>query len=189
MAEHFVENYENMTDAQLVRLFNAGKYEILGILISRYIPVIRYYAKHYASFGLDEEDLVQEGLVALYTAVKDFEETKASFSTFVSLCVCRGIRSAVKAKTRRRIIPSEMLSPLDDVEIADVNSPEKIFFDKENYQLLTDSIKVKLSALEYRVLQLFLSGIGYVAIADKLKISVKSVDNSLKRIRKKLKNK
>ena len=81
------------------------------------------------------------------------------------------------------------MSPIDEVEITDSNSPEKIFFDKESFKNLTDSIRLELSGLEYSVLQLFLEGNKYIGIAKRLSITEKSVNNALLRIRKKLKNK
>ena len=122
-------------------------------------------------------------------AVKNFDGERSSFSTFAALCIKRSVLASLKQSRRRKDIPDGLLSPIDEVEITDPNSPEKIFFDKESYKNLTDSIRLELSGLEYSVLQLFLEGNKYIDIAKRLSISEKSVNNALLRIRKKLKNK
>lgn len=186
MGKDFVKCYEKMSNEELVSLIKNGEYQPLGEIIGRHMSVINYYAKLFGFSEADREDLVQEGLLALYNAVKSYQPHKAAFTTFASLCIRRAIYSAAKLKNHRDIIPEDLISSVDDTIVTDNKDPERIFFEKEDFRLLTDSIKVELSALEYRVLRLFLSGNGYAAIADKLGISVKSVDNSLKRIRSKL---
>lgn len=188
MSIDFVENYENMSDEELVALINDGDFELLQVIITRYLPCIRHYAVLYCEES-EREDAVQEATYALYSAVKNFDGEKSSFSTFATLCIKRSVIASLKHLKRCKNIPNELLSPIDEVEITDSNSPEKIFFDKESYKNLTDSIKLELSGLEYSVLQLFLEGNKYIDIAKKLSITEKSVNNALLRIRKKLKNK
>ncbi len=188
MSIDFVENYEDMSDEKIVDLINGGNYELLQIIISRYLPRILQYVNKYCAES-EREDAVQEATCALYSAIKNFKRERASFATFASLCIKRSVFSGLKHQNRRRNIPDELLSPIDGVEIADVNSPEKIFFEKENYKTLTDDIRLELSRLEYSVLQLFLAGRKYSEIAGALGITEKSVNNALLRIRKKLKNK
>ena len=188
MSIDFVENYEKMSDEEIIAQINNGDFELLQIIISRYLPIIHYYVNLYCS-DMEREDAVQEATYAVYSAVKNFDLEKSSFSTFASLCIKRSVLSTHKQSTRRKIIPDELLSPIDEAEITDSNSPEKIFFEKESYKNLTNSIKLELSGLEYSVLQLFLEGNKYIDIAKRLSISEKSVNNALLRIRKKLKNK
>ena len=188
MSIDFVENYENMSDEEIVALVNKGDFELLQIIISRYLPCIHRYASLYLSEN-EREDAVQEATYALYSAVKNFDSKKSSFSTFAVLCIKRSLASSLKQSKRRKNIPDELISSIDEIELTDSNSPEKIFFDRESYKTLTDSIKLELSGLEYSVLQLFLEGERYIDIAKKLSISEKSVNNALLRIRKKLKNK
>ncbi|MBR7133435.1 MAG: sigma-70 family RNA polymerase sigma factor [Clostridia bacterium] len=188
MGIDFVENYENLSDNELVSLINQGNYELLQIIISRYYSTILYYVKKYCPEN-HREDAVQEAIFALYSAVKSFDSAKSSFSTFASLCIKRAVISVLKGQRCKRNIPDELLSPIDGLEIIDSNSPEKIFFDREDYKTLTDTIKLELSKLEYEVLQLYLSGANYSDIALRLSITEKAVDNSLTRIRRKLKGK
>ena len=172
----------------MIEKINNGDYELLAVIIDRYYPVVLYYTKKYCPADYSE-DAVQEALLALYSAVKDFDSQKSSFSTFASVCIKRSLISVLKSRNRKKSIPDELMSPIDELQIVDSNSPEKIFFDREDYKSLTDTIKLELSSLEYKVLQLYLSGERYSDIAKELNISEKSVDNSLWRIRKKLKDK
>ncbi len=160
----------------------------MQVIIERYYPVILYYARKYAPDDL-REDAVQEGNLALFSAVKNYNLKKASFSTFASLCVKRAVIAVLRGKNRKKDIPDELMSSIEELELIDANTPEKILIDRENLRTLTDSIKVELSSLEYKILQLHLSGNNYSQIALKLEISEKSVDNALSRVRKKLKSK
>ncbi|MGN0492789.1 MAG: sigma-70 family RNA polymerase sigma factor [Acutalibacteraceae bacterium] len=186
MSIDFVENYENLSDEEIVSLINGGDFELLQVIIERYLPQIHFYADKYCAQS-EREDAVQEATYALYSAVKNYDMQKSSFSTFAALCIKRSVITSAKRLKSRKKIPDELLSPIDEVEITDSNSPEKIFFDRESYKTLTDSIRLELSGLEYSVLQLFLSGKRYIEIANVLGISEKSVNNALLRIRKKLK--
>ena len=188
MSIDFVENYDNLTDEEIVSLINGGDFELLQVIIARYLPRIHYYVGSYCAEN-EREDAVQEATYALYSAVKNFDGKKSSFSTFAALCIKRSVIASLKQSKRRKNIPDELLSPIDEVEITDSNSPEKIFFDKESFKNLTDSIRLELSGLEYSVLQLFLEGNKYIDIAKRVSITEKSVNNALLRIRKKLKNK
>ncbi len=188
MSNNFVENNKKLTDNELIEKINKGDYELLAVIIERYYPVIVYYTEKYCPADYSE-DAIQEALIALYSAVKDFDSQKASFSTFASLCIKRSLISVLKSRNRKKSIPDELMSSIDELQIIDSNTPEKIFIDREDYKSLTDSIKLELSSLEYKVLQLYLSGEKYCDIAIKLNISEKAVDNSLSRIRKKLKDK
>ena len=136
---------------------------------------------------LEREDAIQEATYALYSAVKNYKSGKSSFSTFAMLCIKRSLFLSFKKTNRQKDVPDDLVTSLDSVEIADCNSPEKIFFDRESLKSLTDSIRLELSGLEYSVLTLFLEGKSYSQIADELVISEKSVNNALIRIRKKLK--
>lgn len=186
MSIDFVENYDTLSDELIVESINKGNYELLGIIISRHLPKIVYYVNKYCSES-EREDIAQEATYALYSALKSFDANKSSFSTFASLCIKRSVISHIKHSKKN--IPNEILDSFDEIEIPDSNTPEKIFFDKENLNILKDNIKLDLSVFEYNVLQLFLEGNKYAEIADKLNISEKSVNNALLRIRRKLKDK
>ena len=188
MGINFVENGKNMTDGEIVKEIAGGNYELLCVIIERYNPVIFRYINKYCPESY-REDAVQEVTLALYSAIKDFDETKSSFYTFATVCIKRAVISILRNLQRKKDIPDELLYSIENEEIADNNSPEKIFFERENYKSLTDTIRLELSSLELDVLQLYLSGEKYSDIAARLDISEKSVDNSLARIRKKLKSK
>ncbi|MGI6279704.1 MAG: sigma-70 family RNA polymerase sigma factor [Acutalibacteraceae bacterium] len=186
MRKEFVGNYENMSDDEIVSLIKSGNLEPIGTLINRYYPTILMYVNQLCPAEW-REDAVQEATFALYSAIKGYNREKSSFPTFADLCIKRSVIAYLKAQNRKKVIPSQLVSPIDEVVLADCNSPEKIFFDRNDYEVLTDTIKLELSSLEYKVLQLYLSGYKYAAIAGILDISEKSVSNALLRIRKKLK--
>lgn len=186
MSKNFVENYEKLNDDEIVVSIREGNYEMLQVIIDRYYPTMYAYIKKYCPSDY-AEDALQEATLALYSAVKEFDSKKASFSTFATLCIKRALISVLKNRQRKKDIPQELLLSIEDTDLIDSNSPEKIFFDREDYKSLADTIKLELSSLEYEVLQLYLSGERYSDIAVKLNIPEKSVDNSLARIRKKLK--
>ncbi len=186
MGKKFVENYENVSDETIVSLVNNGDFEPVGILIKRYYSTILMYIEQLCPPEI-KEDAIQEATVALYSAIKAFDNEKSSFSTFAGICIKRSVMSFVKSQSRKKAIPSQLVSSLEDIEIADSNSPEKIFFEKDDFKTLTDNIKLELSPLEYKVLQLYIMGYRYSVIADELELTVKSVNNAMLRIRKKLK--
>lgn len=186
MGKKIVENYENLSDEEIVSLVNNGDFEPIGILIKRYYSTILMYIEQLCPVEI-KEDAIQEATVALYNAIKAFDSKKSSFSTFAGICIKRSVMSFVKSQSRKKAIPSQLVSSLEDIEIADSNSPEKIFFEKDDFKRLTDNIKLELSPLEYKVLQLYIMGYRYSVIADELELTVKSVNNAMLRIRKKLK--
>ncbi len=186
MRKSFVENNKKMTDNEVISLINKGQYENLQIIINRYLPLIIKTAKTYCPQNL-VEDAVQEATFALYQAVKDYIPEKSSFSAFASLCIKRAVISLSRKTVSQKAIPQDMLSSIEEVQVADNTSPEDIIIEREDFETLKDTIQLSLSDMEYSVLQLFLSGKTYSEIADVLNITEKSVDNALARIRKKLK--
>ncbi len=186
MLEKFVENYENLSDEEIVALIKGGDNALLNVLIVRYYPTIFYYVSQYFSANYSE-DAFQEATLALYSAINGYDSEKASFKTFAILCIKRALYDYIKRNNRQKDIPQDMLSSLDEVVVVDYKSPEKIFFEREAYESLAATIRLELSPLEYSVLELFLAGEKYGDIAEKLSVSEKSVDNALGRIRKKIK--
>lgn len=186
MGNTFVEINEKLSDAELIEKINNGEYELLHIIMKRYQTTITNYVNKYCPDSI-KEDAIQEASFALYSAVKSFSSEKSSFNTFASLCIKRSLFSYIRGLGNQKNIPNELLSSIDDIDIADSNSPEKIFFDKEDLNALKNNIKLELSPLEFKVLQLYLAGDSYLDIAKKLDLSEKSVNNALFRIRKKLK--
>ncbi len=179
---------EKFSDNELVALINRGEYKYLQLLINRYMPYIINVASRYNVGGFDTEDFIQEGILAIFSAVKTFDSEKASFKTFVTLCINRAMSSALtRVSGAAKHIPEGLISPIDEVELADMSSPESIFIEKESYNDLEDTIKSELSDFEYQVLCEFLIGKSYADIAESLNVTVKSVDNALRRIRSKIK--
>lgn len=188
MRPNHCDKTSQMSDSALVGFVNDGKYEYLQVLINRYMPYVISVASHYKTGGLDTEDFIQEGVLAIFSAVKSFDESKASFKTFVTLCIKRAINSALsRASGADKHIPDGLISPIDDIELPDMNNPESIFIEKESFSDLEHTLKSELSDFEYQVLCEFLTGKTYVQIAEALGVSAKSVDNALKRVRSKIK--
>ena len=186
MGKECLENFDNLSDDSIVALVKSGDYEPVGILIKRYYPTILLYVNQLCPEE-QREDAIQEATFALYSAIKGYDSQKSSFSTFASVCIKRAVISFLRSLNRKRVIPSELVSSFVEVEIVDSNSPEKIFFDRDNLESLTNNIKLELSPLEYKVLELYVSGYRYSVFADRLSITEKSVNNAMLRIRKKLK--
>ena len=178
-----------MTDEELVKVIKSGNDDVLHILVTRYTPLIKSKAKEIsASYEVDIEDLMQEGLIALYSAVKVYKNEVSLFSTFASVCIKRGMLSFCRSQNRKKDIPREKLIYADyDIEIAEVKSPEAILIEKEESYILTEDIKKILSSLEYKVLIAFIEFNSYEKIAKHLAIPVKSVNNTLCRVRRKIK--
>lgn len=188
MCKKFVEEFKNLSDEDIICHLSFGNYSEIQILINRYMPLILKNVSKYDGCGIDAEDLIQEGVIAVFSAVKAYDSTKSKFSTFVSHCVSRAIFSQVKKTVAAKRIPPSLISSLDSTEIdtIDIYDPESIYISKENYRRFKDNICSTLSELEYKVFSAFVSGDSYAKIADDLSISIKSVDNSLRRIREKL---
>lgn len=188
MQPDFSEETTKISDNDLVNFINNGEYAYLQVLINRYLPYVISVASRYRAGGFDAEDFIQEGMVAIFSAVKSFDCRKASFKTFVTLCINRAIASAaLRASGAEKHIPDGLISPIDDVELPDMSSPESIYIEKESYNHLEHTIKKELSDFEYQVLCEFLIGKTYAEIAKSLGVSIKSVDNALKRVRSKIK--
>ena len=183
------EEYLNMTDEELVKVIKSGNDDVLHILVTRYAPVIKSKAKEFSAFyDIDIDDLMQEGLIALYSAVKVYKNEVSLFSTFASVCIKRGMLSFCRSQNRKKDIPREKLIYADyDIEIAEVKSPEAILIEKDESYILTEDIKKILSSLEYKVLIAFIEFNSYEKIANHLAIPVKSVNNTLCRVRRKIK--
>ena len=196
----FLENkYENMTDEQLIDLAQNDKHA-LESLIERYNNVVNMKANKFFMIGAEREDMVQEGMIGLYKAVKSFDLTKQnSFKTFANLCIERQLITAVKNSNRQKHIPLNSSVSLnasaydenDDttvLEVLDTNivdDPSDIIAQKEYYNVIETKIDQSLSGFEKKVLDQYKQGKSYAAIADTLETKVKSVDTAIQRIRKK----
>jgi len=196
-----LEEYTQMSDDELVELVHQGDMEAQETLIKRYKNFVLAKSRSYFLVGADREDIVQEGMIGLYKAVRDYKiERLASFRAFAELCITRQIITAIKAATRQKHQPLNtyisLNKPIYDEEsdrtLLDVlkggklSNPEALFISNETYDLIESEISSMLSDLEFDVLQEYLDGKSYQKIAEALDKHVKSVDNALQRVKRKL---
>lgn len=178
-----------MNDEELVRLFQNGDEEAGDRLLEKYKPLVLRFSRARFIPGGDRDDLIQEGMIGLYKAMRDFREGRgASFSTFAALCVDRQILRAIEASGREknRALNDAVGFTGDEEEGRGFDvSPEQILIEREEEEERLRQLRSRLSPLESQVLDLFLDGMDYKEIAAKLGKSPKSVDNALQRIRKK----
>ena len=186
MSINFVENNNKLTDEEIIKEIGGGNYRLLSVIIDRYLPLIICLTKQYLP-EIQAEDAVQEVTFAFYSAIKNYDSEKSSFSTFATTCIKRAVISQIRKNNTKKVIPQELITSIEDVEITDSNSPESILIEIENYKALTETIILELSDMEFNVFELFLEGKSYSDIAKSLSITEKAVDNALARIRKKLK--
>ena len=186
MCVNFVEKYSNLSDDELIILSRNEDDYAFNQLFDRYRNLIRQICFKHTQDSIDYEDLLQEATISFYYAVLFYDFKSSSFSTFISVCVDRGIISARKKTTAKKRVPKGMLIPLEE----DINSsefdPENLILNKESQIETSTEIKNKLSQLEFKVLTEFLKCGSYDIVAASLGISRKSVDNALARLRKKL---
>ncbi|PRX39304.1 RNA polymerase sigma-30 (SigH) subunit [Planifilum fimeticola] len=194
-------NYRTMTDEELVDGVRLGDTGALEYLINKYKNFVRAKARSYFLIGADHEDIFQEGMIGLYKAIRDFRGDKlASFKAFAELCVTRQIITAIKTATRQKHIPLNSYVSLDkpiydeDSErtLQDVltggcaTDPEELYINREEHEDIEDKMAQILSELERKVLMLYLDGRSYQEIAVDLNRHVKSIDNALQRVKRKL---
>lgn len=199
------DKYEGLSDEELIELFRDGEQEAMEILLDKYKGMVLGKARSMYILGGDSDDLIQEGMLGLFKAVRDYDSGRdASFRTFAQLCVTRQMYTAVTASSRKKHLPlntaislsrpareeggeereADLLSSLE----ADMNSnPEEYLIGQEELERLEEKINNDLSPFERQVLELRLTGMGYVEIAHVLNRDEKSTDNALQRIRIKLK--
>ena len=183
------KGYSEFSDLSLAEKVRRGDNEAFGVLSNRYGGLIRSIAERYSAAGLDRNDFSQEGLLGLLWACKAFDSEKnASFKNFASICINRRFLSLVRKDMSKKAIPKEKLLSIEDLEISDENTlnPEILMLQKEQAEDFDKLLKSRLSPLEQKVLRLYLSGMTYSDISKRLSVSLKSVDNALQRIRKKL---
>jgi len=195
-----------MSENTLVNLARSGDKQALNELMQRFKPLVKTRAKDYHLAGGDLEDLLQEGMIGLYKAVLDFDESKnPSFAAFASLCVVRQIQTAIKAAARQKHLPlntsvslhSEIPTHdteseqgqetyLDKLQDNKTPSPEAVFLGQEAFQDINNFIQSNLTALEQQVIIQQLAGKTHAEIAAVLGKNTKSIDNTIQRIRKKI---
>lgn len=196
-----LEDYRKKTDEQLIAQLRAGDDKITDFIMDKYKFLVRKKARAMYLLGGENEDLIQEGMIGLFKAVRDFDESQgASFHSFAELCVSRQMSSAITAANRKKHIPlnsyvslyerendAETTQPplMETLQTAAESDPEKIFFGKEYSEVFENTLRERLSPLENRVLYLHLLGTDYRTIAELIGKSPKTVDNALQRIKSK----
>ena len=197
----YTENYSNMKDEDLIRKIKSGDNNALDYLLKKYQEVVNMKVSRYFIIGAEKEDIIQEGLIGLYKAIKSFDpEKQNSFKSFANLCIERQLITAIKSSNRQKHMPLNSYLSLnmsaydnedDDTSIYDIfdaniiEDPLDTITKKEYYKSVEDIIDKSLSIFEKNVLNELVNGSSYTAIAQKLDSPVKSVDNAIQRIRKK----
>ncbi len=203
VSENFDEtdNLKNLKDNELVMLAKKGNKKAISILINKYKNFVRARSKFYFIIGADKEDIVQEGLIGLYKAIRDYNpDKKTSFRAFAELCIMRQIITAIKTATRQKHTPLNSYISLNkpifeengervlsDVIVSTRNvNPEEIYITLELTKDIKEKIKKYLSSLEAKVLSEYLRGLSYHEVAKSIGKHIKSVDNALQRIKRKI---
>ncbi len=184
-----------MTDEQLASLAKQGDYNAELELFNKYRNVINKFSRGYFLIGGDVEDLIQEGMIGLYKAIKNYSPDKdASFATFASLCIRRQIQSAIRnASTQKNKLLSSAVPITDEDDddygvfsITSGDRPDEALINRQTNQEIFTRLKKLLSPLEFDVLKHYLAGLSYEQISQKTNLSKKSIDNALSRIKNKL---
>lgn len=193
--------FQTLEDEELVKMVRDGDTQALDYLIKKYRNFVRAKARSYFLIGADREDIVQEGMIGLYKAIRDFQEDKlSSFKAFAELCITRQMITAIKTATRQKHIPLNSYVSLDkpiydeesDRTLMDVLSckskldPEILLIHREQFNDIEVKMSEVLSDLERQVLMHYLDGRSYQEISDDLNRHVKSIDNALQRVKRKL---
>lgn len=193
--------YEKQEDESLVELVRDGDSHALEYLINKYKNFVRAKARSYFLIGADHEDIVQEGMIGLFKAIRDYNGDKlSSFKAFAELCITRQIITAIKTATRQKHIPLNSYVSLDkpiydeesdrtllDVIVGSkVSDPEELLINQEEFDDIEGKMSEILSDLERKVLMLYLDGRSYQEISVDLNRHVKSIDNALQRVKRKL---
>ncbi len=197
----FPDEYEEMLDEELVELARQGSTLAQEYLITKYKNFVRAKARSYFLIGADRDDIMQEGMIGLYKAIRDFRSDKlSSFRAFAELCVTRQIITAIKTATRQKHIPLNSYvslnkpiydedsdrTLLDVISGSKITDPEELIISREEFGDIEQKMGEILSDLEWKVLMAYLDGKSYQEIADDLDRHVKSIDNALQRVKRKL---
>ncbi|MHB0833546.1 RNA polymerase sporulation sigma factor SigH, partial [Bacillus licheniformis] len=195
------ERFCQLEDEQVIEMVHVGDSDALDYLITKYRNFVRAKARSYFLIGADREDIVQEGMIGLYKSIRDFREDKlTSFKAFAELCITRQIITAIKTATRQKHIPLNSYVSLDKpiydeesdrtlldvISGAKVMNPEELIINQEEFDDIELKMGELLSDLERKVLALYLDGRSYQEISEELNRHVKSIDNALQRVKRKL---
>ena len=192
--------YAQITDEKLIENIKNDDQLALNCLMERYNDVVNMKANKFFMIGAEKEDIIQEGMIGLYKAIKSFDMQKQnSFKTFANMCIERQLITAVKNSNRQKHIPlnssislnsaayedNEDMDKMDILDVKALNDPSDIVADREYFKNMENKIKENLSVFELQVLHEYEKGKSYADIAKRLNAKVKSVDTAIQRIRKK----
>jgi len=200
------EKYREFSDQELIEQIRANDKEAMDFLLEKYKNLVRKKANSLFLIGGDKDDLIQEGMIGLYKAIRDFEpEKEASFFSFAELCISRQIYTAIKLSNRKKNMPlndyvslntpvfgesSEDSEPraMRSVILANNLNPEELVIDKERVDMIENELGRCLSSFEKEVLEKHLNGKTYLDIAKEMEKKPKAIDNALQRIKLKLRH-
>ena len=194
--------FDDMTDEQVILEIQKGDKQALSYLMNKYKELVNIKVSKYFMVGAEKEDIVQEGLIGLFKAIKTYKKDRNnSFKSFANMCIERQLITAIKSSTRQKHMPLnsylslnasaydseeengiELINTLDNKTVED---PLETVMKKEYYEQIENSMEKSLSTFEKQVLDGYVKGYSYVTIAKQLDSPVKSVDNAIQRIRKK----
>lgn len=195
------QDFSAMEDEKVIESARSGNSEALDFILNKYKPLVKSKSRAYFLIGADNEDIIQEGMIGLYKAVRDFNPEKhASFRAFADLCVNRQIITAIKAATRQKHQPlnnyvslnkpayddDSQETYMDSIKGAENTNPETMFIGREARAGIEKHLEKNLSSFENTVLSLYLDGKSYSEISKITQKSEKSIDNALQRVKKKL---
>lgn len=199
--ESRVIDFTTLSDEDIITIIHDGNTDALEFLITKYRTFVRLKGRSYFIIGGDHEDIIQEGMIGLYKAIRDFKADRlSSFKGFAELCITRQIITAIKTATRQKHIPLNTSISLDKpvyseesdrtlldmISGPELDDPEDFIIHREDFIYMEQEMNKVLSSLEKKVLALYLDGQSYQEISDELNRQVKSVDNALQRIKRKL---
>ncbi len=180
--------YPEMTDKELFERLGRGESEVADFLLEKYKPMVKRQARTLYLIGGENEDLIQEGMIGLYKAIRTYRPEESAFASYAQVCVNRQMYTAVQASGRKKHEPlNEYISLSEDLNLFLLDNPESRMIAQENMEKRYQLIDKQLSSMERQVLKLYLEGGSYEKIAEEMGRSEKSVDNAIQRLKKKLK--
>ncbi len=191
--------YGDFTDEQLIERLRSGETQIMEYILDKYKPLVRKKANAMYLIGGETDDLIQEGMIGLFKAIRDYDAGReASFFHFAELCISRQLYNAVEASNRKKHAPlnsyvsfyagseEEGQSLLDSLSSGEIGNPEDMIISQENAKQFWKQLRERLSGMEQQVLDEYLSGLNYKQIAQRMGKSSKAIDNALQRIKGKI---
>ena len=197
--EEDVDEYQKLADEELIQTLREGDERIMDYILEKYKPLVLRKANAMFLIGGDTDDLIQEGMIGLFKAIRDYRsDRETSFFHFAELCINRHLYSAVEASNRKKHVPlntyvsfysqtTEEGKSLAETLLTDqMDDPEQLVIEQENFTAFWEQLREQLSALERQVLDAYLEGKNYRQIAEELGKSPKTIDNALSRIKGKI---